>query len=114
MKRYTGSCHCGKVEFAFESEEITRGTRCNCSMCKRLGVVHSLKLEPGSIKVLSGEDHLKIYLHGDKEVPFAFCSNCGIYVFYDGRQQGKVNLGCVDAVDTFKLDISVYDGKNLL
>ena len=83
-------------------------------MCKRLGIVHSLKLAPGSIEVLSGEDQLKIYLHGDKVVPFAFCNNCGVYVFYAGQEQCKVNLGCVDAVDTFNLDISVYDGKNLL
>lgn len=73
-----------------------------------------MAIPPGNLEVLSGKEHLKVYLFGDKVVPHTYCSNCGIYVFYDGEEQSKVNLGCVDNIDTFDLELMVYDGKHLL
>ena len=114
MRTYTGTCHCGKVVFSFESEEVTRGLRCNCSICKRLGVVMSMSVAPERFRVLAGREHINVYRFLDRVVPHSYCSNCGIYTFYDGKQQCRVNLGCVDEVDTFSLEIVHYDGKNLL
>lgn len=117
MKKYSGTCHCGKVLFAFNSEEIKTGLRCTCSICKRLGVVHSPRLINENIVILTGKDFLKEYIHGDREIKFMFCGNCGIYTFYDPVNkpgQSRVNLGCVDEIDIYDLEITVFDGKNLL
>ncbi|MHA2939058.1 GFA family protein [Vibrio sp. RC27] len=35
--KYTGSCHCGAVTFRFDGDEITKGLRCNCSICIKKG-----------------------------------------------------------------------------
>ena len=40
-RTYQASCHCGAVRFRFRSEEITKGCRCNCSICVRKGIVTS-------------------------------------------------------------------------
>jgi hypothetical protein len=32
-RTYQASCHCGAVRFRFRSDEITKGCRCNCSIC---------------------------------------------------------------------------------
>ena len=114
MKTYTGTCHCGEVVFAFEADEISKGLRCNCSICKRLGVVMSMKVAPEQFRVLAGRESVKVYLFGDKVVPHSYCDRCGIYVFYENEQQCRVNLGCVDEVDTFTIEIVQYDGRNLL
>ena len=35
---YEGSCHCGRIAFAFESAEpIASAVSCNCSICRRRG-----------------------------------------------------------------------------
>jgi hypothetical protein len=119
MKKYIGTCHCGKVKFSFNAEEIEKGIRCNCSICKRLGVVMSPRITRENLEVLAGKDLLKVYLHGDKEIKFTFCNNCGIYAFYEPVDvakfnQCRVNLGCVEEIDTFSLEIVFFDGKNLL
>lgn len=114
MTEYTGSCHCGETTFAFDSEDITKGIRCTCSICKRLGVAHSPKIQPHQFRISTGESNLKIYLHGDRDLNFSFCGTCGVYVFYTSEEWGRVNLGCVDSIDTFNLEIDLFDGKNLL
>jgi len=41
MRTYHGSCHCGAVTFTITTDEITKGCRCNCSICRRRGSVMS-------------------------------------------------------------------------
>jgi hypothetical protein len=46
-----------------------------------------------------------------------FCKHCGISTFSEtARRPGQyiVNLGCVEGVDTFALETTVFDGKHLL
>ena len=114
MQTWTGKCHCGDVEFAFEAEEITAGVRCNCSICKRLACVHSMKIDQENLRLTKGEDSIHTYSWGHFGIPFTFCTNCGVYVYYNTPVQCRVNLGCVDAVDTFALDIHFFDGANEL
>ena len=38
MRIYHGSCHCGTVRFEIESDEITKVTECNCSICRHCGI----------------------------------------------------------------------------
>lgn len=74
----------------------------------------SMKIAPEHFRVLSGRESIKVYLFEDRVVHHSFCTRCGIYVFYENEQQCRVNLGCVDQVDTFSIPFTVFDGKNAL
>ncbi len=112
-RKYEGRCHCGRVRFSFQSDEITTGKRCNCSICVRKGAVMSSGYFPaGDFELLSGKDEMSDYRWGDHDVNHLFCKQCGIYPYHGDDKQGyRVNLGCVDAIDPFALEITVIDGR---
>ena len=117
-QEYRGSCHCGAVKFSYTGEEITKGLRCNCSICSRKGAMMSSEIiAPEALKIEAEEGALGLYQFGDKTAKHFFCKNCGIYTFHQTvRKPGhyRVNLGCVDGVDTLSLEADVFDGKHLL
>jgi len=117
MITYNGSCHCGNISFSFEHEKIDSGLRCNCSICRRKGAVMSgftLALEELNIK--DNNDSLSLYQFDTKVAKHYFCKNCGIYPFHETlRKPGnyRVNLGCIDGLDTNDLKIEIFDGKSI-
>ena len=115
---YEGSCHCGAVRFSYDGEEITSGIRCTCSMCSRKGALMcSEVIAPDALKVEAEEGALGLYQFDSKIAKHYFCKNCGIYTHNEMlRFPGhfRVNLGCIEGVDTGKLEVTVFDGKNLL
>jgi hypothetical protein len=115
---YKASCHCGAIQFSFEAEPITKGMRCNCSFCSRRGAVMSPYAVPeAQFHIEAKEGALGLYQFGRKKAKHYFCKNCGIQTFTESaRMPGhyRVNLGCVEGVDTFAMDIELFDGKNLL
>ena len=117
-ERYQGSCHCGAVRFWFESEPITKGVRCNCSICARKGAMMSPDPIPADgLHIEAAEGALGLYQFGSKKAKHYFCKTCGIYPFHETvRKAGhfRVNLGCVDGVDPLVLPFDVFDGKHLL
>ena len=123
---YRASCHCGSVRFRFGCEEITTGSRCNCSICRRKGIpISSAYLPPEQIEQLDGISSLCLYLFGDKEVNHYFCRTCGICPFttiasvpptYTGPAKPgyyRVNLGCVENLDLDRLAIQIIDGRSI-
>lgn len=116
MQPYKGSCHCGAIHFSFEAEPITRGVRCNCSFCSRRGTM--IQLVPGEqFKTEIKEGAVGMYQFGWKQAKHYFCRHCGIHTFSETtRRPGQyiANLGCVDGVDTFTLETTVFDGEHLL
>ena len=112
---YEGKCHCGKIKFSFESEPITTAKRCNCSICKRKGAVMSTQYIPGKdFHPHENAADMEDYRWQDRDVNHLFCKTCGIYPYHGNNEWGyRVNLGCVDAVDIFALDISIIDGKSM-
>lgn len=117
-QRYEGSCHCGAVNFSFESEKITKGLKCNCSICSRKGAMMSSFVIPEQdLKINADENILGLYQFGTKTAKHFFCKNCGIYTFHEtARAPGnyRVNLGCLKNIDTFEMEFDVFDGKHLL
>jgi len=74
-------------------------------------------LEPSDFDLIQGKQALSVYLWGDKDVNHYFCSNCGVYPFHDSTYapgKFRINLCCVDEIDTTNLKITHFDGKNLL
>jgi hypothetical protein len=116
IQPYTASCHCGAIKFSFEAEPITRGIRCNCSFCARRGTL-MLPVPAEQFKYEAAEGALGMYQFGKKQAKHYFCKHCSINTFSETpRRPGQyiVNLGCVDGVDTFALETTVFDGKHLL
>ncbi len=78
-EHYQGSCHCGAIRFRFEGEEITKGLRCNCSICSRKGAMMSpeaIPTEKSTIEAAAGAPRL--YLFGLKPARHYFWYNCGV------------------------------------
>lgn len=117
MKQYEGSCHCGAISFAFQHVDITTGLRCNCSICKRKGAVMTdFFIAPTELNINAEKGVLGLYQFDSKVAKHYFCKTCGIYPFHETvRKPGhfRVNLGCIDEIDTESLDIDVFDGRSL-
>ncbi|MBK8011502.1 MAG: GFA family protein [Deltaproteobacteria bacterium] len=113
LRTYDGSCHCGAVRFSLKTETITTGVRCNCSICVRKGAVMSSKyFEPHEVEEISGTENLSAYRCSDKVMDHVFCKTCGIYPFHEWQGTYRVNLGCIDGLDVFDLEIELIDGKS--
>ncbi|MEM7188527.1 MAG: GFA family protein [Pseudomonadota bacterium] len=117
MKRYTGSCHCGAVQFAFKASKIDRATRCNCSICVRKGILMSTEVvPPEQIEIADPDSLLATYQFATNVAQHHFCSRCGVHTFIEIRRKPEVyriNLGCVDELDAMQLPTEVFDGKSL-
>ena len=119
VRTYRGRCrcHCRAVRFAFTSEEITEGRRCNCSICVRKGVVMSVRYVPrAEFSELEGLDALARYRWGDRMVNHYFCRTCGVYPFHDTTVRPgeyRVNLGCIEGIEPLALPIEILDGRAL-
>ncbi|MCW8943522.1 MAG: GFA family protein [Sedimenticola sp.] len=117
MTTYNGSCHCGDIRFTFEHEEIQTGLRCNCSICKRRGAVMSdFTLAAKDLVIDAKPGGLGLYQFGSGVAKHYFCKQCGIYPFHETlRMPGhfRINLGCVEEVNPYALETSVFDGKSL-
>ena len=112
---YTARCHCGDLRFSFKSEEIKTGVRCDCSICIRKGVVMSSKYIPHEdFTTIENKDALSDYRWNDRVVNHLFCKTCGIYPYHGNEEYGyRVNLGCVEQLNPFELDIRILDGKSM-
>ena len=117
-EHYHGSCHCGAIKFSFESETITEGLRCSCSICSRKGAMMTVDAMPrASLKVEADEKNLGLYQFGSEVAKHYFCKNCGIFTHNETlRMPGhmRVNLGCIENLDTSEFKVKVFDGRNLI
>jgi hypothetical protein len=112
---YKARCHCRRVRFSFQSEEIKTGLRCDCSICIRKGAVMSSKYIPAAdFQPHTDMTDLSDYRWNDRVVNHLFCKTCGIYPYHGDAEYGyRVNLGCVEGLNPLDLDIRVYDGKSM-
>ena len=76
----------------------------------------SSTLAPEDLQIKAKDGALGVYQFDTKIAKHYFCNTCGIYPFHETmRQPGyyRVNLGCIDEVDTNSLDVDVFDGKSI-
>ena len=61
MKKLT--CHCGEVEIQVKipEEGFKKLMRCNCSLCKRKGYIIGVIGSYDDLKIVKGENLLKLY-----------------------------------------------------
>lgn len=109
-----GSCHCGSVQWNWTHEVLPEGaTACNCTVCRRYGVLWIYDFEGEGITV-SGQT--QSYIRG-KSVEFHFCPKCGCVAFWRGQRltpEGKrriaVNLRLSEPGPVARIPIDHFDG----
>lgn len=113
MKTYTGGCHCGTVRYEVETD-LANNLECNCSHCHKKGFILNF-VDNAKFKLLSGKDNLVEYLFNKKQIRHLSCKTCGTQSFAEGVVFPKVavNVRCLDGVDTSKLEIAKYNGKDV-
>lgn len=106
------ACLCGAVHWTFAGQP-DGATACNCTACRRYGVLWSYDYENEGIHV-SGET--KAYVRG-KALEFHFCPHCGCVAFWRGLQldqQGRrriaVNLRLAEPDAVAHIPIDHFDG----
>ena len=109
-------CHCGEIEAEINiPSNLNKIMRCNCSICKRKGAIMSM-VKNEDFKILKGASKLKLYQFHSKIAKHYFCINCGIYTHHNPRINPALtafNVGCIDTINTFKLDnVKVADNVN--
>jgi hypothetical protein len=116
MAIHSGSCHCGKIAYDFESDPITAGMECNCSMCGRKGsILHFIPQAAFTLK--TPKENVATYRFNKHVINHNFCPDCGIAPFSDGtdpkgNKMVAINLRCVEGVDPRSLDIKFYNGRD--
>jgi len=87
----TGGCGCGAVRFEIDAPLKGAGY-CHCTRCQRrtgTAVQASALAEPGSFRVVSGEEHLGRWAPGEGYEK-VFCDQCGSAVFGENPQDRNV------------------------
>ncbi len=109
-----GSCHCGAVRWSFDGTP-SDATACNCTACRRYGVLWAYDYEGERIKV-SGP--AKAYVPKDGGIlTFNFCPECGCLVYWrgsktdeQGRRRIAVNLRLAEPDEVAGIIIDHFDG----
>jgi hypothetical protein len=97
----TGGCGCGAVRFELTAPPVS-AIYCHCTRCQRrtgTAAAVSARVEPGSVRILQGEDRLRRWTPGEG-LAKAFCAECGSAVFAeyrDGRGVAAVRMGAFDS-----------------
>jgi hypothetical protein len=114
----TGTCHCGALSWTFDGmpESVTA---CNCTLCRRYGVLWIYDYEGERIK-LAGPS--AAYTRKDSSKPgleIRFCATCGCIAAWrglragaDGRRRIAVNLRLTEPGPVAHLPIKHFDGLN--
>jgi hypothetical protein len=111
-----GACLCGSVKWRFDGEP-DGATACNCTACRRYGVLWAYGYEGEGIHV-SGPT--TAYFRGgspDRALSFDFCPNCGNLLCWrsreagpDGRRRMAVNLRLAEPETVAAIPIDHFDG----
>jgi len=114
--KHRASCHCGAVVLELDLPNgIVDPRHCDCSLCRRKGAVMA-SVPLSGIKIVQGENVLRLYQFNTLTAKHYFCSVCGIYTHHQRRsnlEQYGYNVGCLEDVNPFLIDnVPTNDGVN--
>jgi hypothetical protein len=112
---HKATCHCGAVELELDlSNGIDNPRRCNCSMCRRKGVI-SAAIKSNALRIVHGTEFLSSYQFNTLVAKHYFCSKCGIHTHHQRRSNPSeygFNIGCLVDVNPFDLGIVITSDGN--
>ena len=107
-----GSCHCGAVTWRLDHLPES-ATACNCTVCRRYGVLWAYDWENEGIHV-SGPT--RAYVRGHY-IEFHFCPTCACVTWWrgispnaEGRRRIAVNLRMTEPEPIAQVPIRHFDG----
>lgn len=115
-KTLRGSCHCGAVRYEVEADTSRGGSRCNCSICTKLGAFGGV-VKPEAFKLSSGEAELGQYRWGAVSTRY-FCRKCGTHCYGRGHltELGgdfvSFSYNTVDDLELSELKVVYWDGRH--
>lgn len=85
------ACHCGAVRITLEPAPAWV-LDCNCSICRRYGVLWAYRSDPIgktelSVELVQGEDAVEAYIWGDRWIGFWRCKACGCVTHHTALDQ---------------------------
>lgn len=108
-----GQCHCGGLRWTFHGKP-QHATICNCTLCRRYGVIWAYGNEASEIEV---KGRNMAYIRGDETLGFHFCPDCGCVAYWralapeeDGGRRMAVNLRMAAPDDVAGLRVQFRDG----
>jgi hypothetical protein len=110
-----GSCHCGAVKLRIPAIP-EKGTRCNCSICRRLGSVWGY-FELGAVQFEGHPQNTEEYIQGDRTLRTIRCKTCGCAthwepLFPDRTARQGVNLNNFPPALLERVDVRRFDGAD--
>ena len=107
-----GTCHCKAVTWQFDAQP-EGATACNCTVCRRYGVLWIYDYEGEGVRV-AGNTHC--YVRG-KAIQFHFCPVCACVTHWralatdaDGRRRMAVNVRLAEPAAVAAIPIDHFDG----
>ena len=111
-----GTCHCGAVHWTFQGD-IPDATICNCTICRRYGVLWAYDFDGHGIHVEAPKDGLTSYARGSRSISFNFCKVCGILISWrslkpmdDGRIRIADNLRLAEPEEVAHVPLQRFEG----
>ena len=111
IERHEGSCHCGAIRFAIETD-FPELTTCDCSICKRKNAL-MVKVHESRFTLLAGAESLTEYQFHTGTARHYFCKVCGIYPFHRKRVTPDhlgINVNCLDGFDATGIPVRAAVG----
>jgi len=114
-KLLQGSCHCGAVRLTLPAAP-EKATRCNCSLCRRLGELW-VYYEFGTVRIAGHPENTVEYIWGDRTLRTVRCKTCGSVTHWEplapeaGGQHG-VNLNNFDPRLQEDIQVRRFDGAD--
>jgi len=108
-----GSCHCGAVKLRLPSMP-EKGTRCNCSICRRLGSVWAY-YEFGAVQIEGHPENTEEYIQGDRTLRTIRCKSCGCATHWEPLDPARhthygINLNNFPAALIEQVNVRRFDG----
>jgi hypothetical protein len=109
-----GACLCGAVRWTFDGDPVS-ATICNCTACRRYGVLWAYDFEGGLIAITGTT---KFYQRREgSALEFHFCPDCGCVSHWratrleeDGGRRIAVNLRLAEPDTVAGLVLDIFDG----
>ena len=115
--KHRGSCHCGAIRYEVDIDLAKGVSRCNCTLCLKLGATGAI-VKPEAFTLVAGRENLGEYAWGMKVATRYFCKTCGIqchsrgFLEVLGGDFVSVNVNTLDDIEHSELHIGYFDGRH--
>jgi hypothetical protein len=84
-------CHCGAVHLEIDVPPETV-TDCNCSICRRYGVLWAY-YSPTQVRIVAAGDATDTYMWDDRAIEFHRCKICGCVTHWAAVDRTRDRMG---------------------